>query len=80
MTEDTTTHKIANTTSTRGMSNVTYLTVEQISVPTQTSVKGIKTFTLDLDEYELVETGSKEKEKDGKKIPVAYMKFRKVNQ
>lgn len=38
--------------------------------------KGIRTFVLDLDEYEVNETGTKEKEVAGRKVPVAYMKFK----
>jgi hypothetical protein len=43
------------------------------------SPKGVRTFVLDLDEYEIIETGTKEKEKDGKKIPVNYMTFKIID-
>ena len=50
----------------------------KISIPIEVSAKGLKTFVVDLDEYEVVETGSKEKEINGKKRPVAFMKFKLI--
>jgi hypothetical protein len=43
-----------------------------------TNPKGQRTFTLDLDEYEMFETGNKDKEKDGKKYPTSYITFKIV--
>lgn len=50
----------------------------KLAIPIEVSNKGLKTFTLDLDEYEVIETGTKEKEIDGKKRPVAYMIFKVI--
>lgn len=49
-----------------------------LSLPVEVSVKGVKTITLDLDEYELIETGTKEKQKGNLKVPVAYYKFKLI--
>lgn len=43
-----------------------------VQIPIEVSKKGMRTFTLDLDEYQLEETGTKQK--DGK--AVQYMKFK----
>lgn len=51
---------------------------QKISIPVEVSAKGLKTFTVDLDEYEVIETGTKEKEVNGKTRPVAYMKFKLI--
>lgn len=44
-----------------------------ITLPIQVNAKGLKTLTLDLDEWEIVETGTKDK--NGK--AVQYMTFKK---
>lgn len=52
--------------------------VNTLPIQVDTTPKGIRTIILDLDEFEMIETGVKEKEIDGKKIPVSYMKFKLV--
>jgi hypothetical protein len=46
-----------------------------IMIPIEVSAKGLKTYTLDLDEHEIIETGTKVK--NG--IPVSYMKFKLID-
>lgn len=45
-----------------------------ILFPVEVSPKGLKTFTIDLDEVELIETGTKDKNK----MPVAYQKYKVI--
>lgn len=47
-----------------------------LPIPVDVTPKGVKTITIWLDELTLDETGTREKEVNGRKIPVAYMKFR----
>jgi len=51
---------------------------KKLTIPIEVSAKGLKTFTIDLDEYEMIETGTKEKEVDGKLRPVAFMTFKLI--
>jgi hypothetical protein len=46
--------------------------VPHVCLPIETNVKGKQTFIIDMDEYELDETGTKQK--NG--LPVFYMKFK----
>lgn len=48
---------------------------DNVLIPVEISPKGIKTITIDLDVFQMIETGTKVKEVKGVKTPVAYMKF-----
>ena len=47
-----------------------------VTFPAEMSVKKLKTFTIELDQCELIETGTKIKKINGKDTPIKYMKFK----
>jgi hypothetical protein len=49
-----------------------------ILFPLEVSQKGVQTFVISMDEFDLIETGTKTKEVNGVKVPIAYYKFQRA--